>query len=176
MLRRISVSLQKGDWPTCSFPTMQGTVIIHLFCQLKSLLAADGGRPYFNETINYNEHFDWRWEQGRLGFGIFGKCVKTLRLGFVVFGKCLKTLRIQKYCFEYFLFPLTLLKYSIYCFIPCFIAGRFNQEFRAAQFRGTPLPIIWIAEYFIFDGEGIRWGRHYRQAGWYAHIMMWYVC
>nr|XP_022340086.1 dual oxidase maturation factor 1-like isoform X1 [Crassostrea virginica] len=88
-----------------------------------TLKAADGGRPYFNETINYNEHFDWRWEQGRLGFGIF--------------------------------------------------AGRFNQEFRAAQFRGTPLPIIWIAEYFIFDGEGIRWGRHYRQAGWYAHIMMW---
>lgn len=25
-----------------------------------------------NETINYNEHFDWRWEQGRFGFGIFG--------------------------------------------------------------------------------------------------------
>ncbi|XP_021359872.1 dual oxidase maturation factor 1-like [Mizuhopecten yessoensis] len=76
-----------------------------------------------NETINYNEHFDWRWEQGRFGFGIF--------------------------------------------------AGRFNREFRAAQFRGLPLPILWIAEYFTFDGEGIRWGRHYRQAGWYAHIMMW---
>ncbi|XP_048744080.1 dual oxidase maturation factor 1-like isoform X2 [Ostrea edulis] len=88
-----------------------------------TLKAEDGNRGPFNETINYNEHFDWRWEQGRLGFGIF--------------------------------------------------AGRFNQEFRAAQFRGTPLPIIWIAEYFTFDGEGIRWGRHYRQAGWYAHIMMW---
>lgn len=76
-----------------------------------------------NETINYNEHFDWRWEQGRFGFGIF--------------------------------------------------AGRFNQQYRAAQFRGLPLPILWIAEYFTFDGEGIRWGRHYRQAGWYSHIMMW---
>lgn len=76
-----------------------------------------------NETINYNEHFDWRWTQGRLGFGIF--------------------------------------------------AGRFNREFREAQFRGVPLPILWIAEYFTFDGEGIRWGRHYRLAGWYAHIMMW---
>ncbi|XP_062605745.1 dual oxidase maturation factor 1-like isoform X1 [Saccostrea cucullata] len=87
-------------------------------------LKAEGeNRGPFNETINYNEHFDWRWEQGRLGFGIF--------------------------------------------------AGRFNQEFRARQFRGTPFPIIWIAEYFIFDGEGVRWGRHYRQAGWYAHIMMW---
>ncbi|XP_053392446.1 dual oxidase maturation factor 1-like isoform X2 [Mercenaria mercenaria] len=76
-----------------------------------------------NETINYNEHFSWEWEQGRLGFGPF--------------------------------------------------AGRFNREYRAAQFRGLPLPILWIAEYFTLDGEGIRWGRHYRQAGWYSHIMLW---
>lgn len=76
-----------------------------------------------NETINYNEHFSWEWEQGRLGFGPF--------------------------------------------------AGPFNREYRAAQFRGLPLPILWIAEYFTLDGEGIRWGRHYRQAGWYSHIMMW---
>lgn len=55
------------------------------------------------------------------------------------------------------------------------VAGRFNQEYRAAQFRGLPLPILWIAEYFTFDGEGIRWGRHYRQAGWFSHIMLWLV-
>jgi len=55
------------------------------------------------------------------------------------------------------------------------LAGRFNREYRAAQFRGLPFPILWIAEYFTFDGEGIRWGRHYRQAGWYAHICMWWV-
>ncbi|KAI8797394.1 dual oxidase maturation factor 1 [Biomphalaria glabrata] len=52
-------------------------------------------------------------------------------------------------------------------------SGRFNQEYRAAQQRGLPLPILWIAEYFTIDGEGIRWGRHYRQAGWYSHIMLW---
>ncbi|GFO23371.1 dual oxidase maturation factor 1 [Plakobranchus ocellatus] len=52
-------------------------------------------------------------------------------------------------------------------------AGRFNQEYRAAQFRGLPLPILWVAEYFTIDGEGIRWGRIYRQAGFYAHIMLW---
>ncbi|PVD38821.1 hypothetical protein C0Q70_01444 [Pomacea canaliculata] len=52
-------------------------------------------------------------------------------------------------------------------------AGRFNQQYRAAQFRGLPLPILWVAEYFTFDGEGIRWGRHYRQAGWYSHIVLW---
>ncbi|KAK3769100.1 hypothetical protein RRG08_057141 [Elysia crispata] len=52
-------------------------------------------------------------------------------------------------------------------------AGVFNQEYRAAQFKGLPLPILWVAEYFTLDGEGIRWGRHYRQAGFYAHIMLW---
>ena len=54
-----------------------------------------------------------------------------------------------------------------------FPAGLINREFRESQLRGTPLPILWIAEYFTIDGEGIRWGRHYLQAGWYAHIMMW---
>ncbi|KAK7111588.1 dual oxidase maturation factor 1-like [Littorina saxatilis] len=54
-------------------------------------------------------------------------------------------------------------------------AGRFQQEYRAAQFRGLPLPILWAAEYFTFDGEGIRWGRFYRQAGWYSHIVLWFA-
>ena len=52
-------------------------------------------------------------------------------------------------------------------------AGRFNREFRAAQFRGVPYPIQWIAEYFTLDGEQIRWGRKFRLAGWYGHIFMW---
>jgi len=53
-----------------------------------------------------------------------------------------------------------------------------NQEFRAAQRKGLPYPILWVAEYFTFDGEGIRWGRNYRTAGWYTHIMLWcaFVC
>lgn len=52
-------------------------------------------------------------------------------------------------------------------------ASEFNQEYRAAQFRGVPLPILWIAEYFTFDGEGIRWGRLYRESGLYAHMLLW---
>lgn len=52
-------------------------------------------------------------------------------------------------------------------------AGHFNQEFRKHQRRGSPYPILWIAEYFTLDGEGIRWGRHYLQAGYYTHIMLW---
>ncbi|BFZ17895.1 hypothetical protein BsWGS_20934 [Bradybaena similaris] len=52
-------------------------------------------------------------------------------------------------------------------------AGQFNQQFRAAQLRGVPLPILTVAEYFTLDGEGLRWGRYYRQAGWYSHIALW---
>lgn len=48
-----------------------------------------------------------------------------------------------------------------------------SQEFRAAEFRGLPYPILWIAEYFTLDGEQIRWFRKYRQAGWYSHILLW---
>ncbi|XP_037075847.1 dual oxidase maturation factor 1-like [Pollicipes pollicipes] len=52
-------------------------------------------------------------------------------------------------------------------------AGEIQREFRQAQYRGAPLPILWIAEYFTLDGEGIRFGRHYMRAGWYAHIVIW---
>ncbi|KAG0728604.1 Dual oxidase maturation factor 1 [Chionoecetes opilio] len=52
-------------------------------------------------------------------------------------------------------------------------AGSFQRAFRHAQEAGLPLPILWVAEYFILDGEGIRFGRHYRYSGWYAHICVW---
>lgn len=52
-------------------------------------------------------------------------------------------------------------------------SGRINREFRAAQWRGLPLPILWISEYFTLDGEDILWGRSYRLAGYYAWIMVW---
>lgn len=52
-------------------------------------------------------------------------------------------------------------------------SGRINREFRAAQWRGAPLPILWISEYFTLDGEDILWGRSYRLAGFYAWIMVW---
>lgn len=32
-----------------------------------------------HEKINYNERFEWTWDQGRFGFGPFGKnCPKTV--------------------------------------------------------------------------------------------------
>lgn len=52
-------------------------------------------------------------------------------------------------------------------------AGRVSREFRQAQFEGKPYPVLWIAEYFTLDGEQIRWGRKFRQAGWYTHILLW---
>lgn len=52
-------------------------------------------------------------------------------------------------------------------------AGLLSQEFREHQFRGTPLPIQWVAEYFTIDAEKLRWGRKFRQAGWYTHIFLW---
>ena len=52
-------------------------------------------------------------------------------------------------------------------------AGRVSREFREAQSEGRPYPILWVAEYFTLDGEQIRWGRKFRQAGWYAHQLLW---
>lgn len=52
-------------------------------------------------------------------------------------------------------------------------AGRIQQEFRAAQLRGVPTPILWVVDYFVIDGEGYRHGRFYRTSGWYCHILMW---
>ncbi|XP_057657303.1 dual oxidase maturation factor 1-like isoform X1 [Diorhabda carinulata] len=52
-------------------------------------------------------------------------------------------------------------------------AGKLQREYRQAQYRGVPHPILWVVEYFIIDGEGLRYGRFYRTAGWYTHILMW---
>ncbi|XP_063244374.1 dual oxidase maturation factor 1-like isoform X2 [Bacillus rossius redtenbacheri] len=52
-------------------------------------------------------------------------------------------------------------------------AGVLQRSFREAQRRGLPLPVLWVADYFTWDGEGLRFGRHYRTAGWYTHICLW---
>ncbi|CAG9833679.1 unnamed protein product [Diabrotica balteata] len=83
----------------------------------------DPNGPLKDETIDYNERFEWVWDQGRFGFGPY--------------------------------------------------AGLLQREFREAQYRGAPLPIIWVVDYFVIDGEGQRYGRFYRTAGWYTHILMW---
>jgi len=49
------------------------------------------------------------------------------------------------------------------------------QKYREWQVRGFPYPIMDIAEYFTLDSEDLRWGRWYRIAGWYTHIIL-YTC
>lgn len=51
-------------------------------------------------------------------------------------------------------------------------AGRLQRSFRQSQYRGLPLPILWIVDYFVPDGEGLRYGRFYRTAGWYTHLLL----
>jgi hypothetical protein len=51
--------------------------------------------------------------------------------------------------------------------------GQYRQTFRAAQYRGMPYPILWVAETFLFDGEGYIWYRRFRVAGWFTHIWLW---
>ncbi|XP_052263287.1 dual oxidase maturation factor 1-like isoform X2 [Dreissena polymorpha] len=98
---------------------------IGLHIGLKGVNITLKGTPVhqLNETINYNEHFDF---SNRQGLNFFGPN-----------------------------------------------ANQFNQEYRAAQFRGLPLPILWVAEYFTLDDEWLRWGRHYRESGLYASIALW---
>mmetsp|Transcript_12924 Transcript_12924/g.31953 ORF Transcript_12924/g.31953 Transcript_12924/m.31953 type:complete len:352 (-) Transcript_12924:43-1098(-) len=50
-------------------------------------------------------------------------------------------------------------------------SNRLNQGFRRGQYRGLPLPILYVAEWLTFDGDGIRWGRYYRLAGYYSFIL-----
>ncbi|GFS47752.1 dual oxidase maturation factor 1 [Trichonephila inaurata madagascariensis] len=52
-------------------------------------------------------------------------------------------------------------------------AGRLNREYRAAQWKGLPYPILWVVEYFTIDEGNFRHGRYYRIAGWNCHIALW---
>lgn len=53
--------------------------------------------------------------------------------------------------------------------------GQIHREYRAAQYRGLPYPIMRVAEYFLLDGEQIVWQKKFKFAGWYTHILMWWV-
>ncbi|KAG8183360.1 hypothetical protein JTE90_008263 [Oedothorax gibbosus] len=52
-------------------------------------------------------------------------------------------------------------------------AGRLNREYREAQWKGLPYPILWAVEYFTIDEGNFRHGRYYRLAGWNCHIALW---
>ncbi|XP_015595832.1 dual oxidase maturation factor 1 [Cephus cinctus] len=48
-----------------------------------------------------------------------------------------------------------------------------STSFKEALYRGAPFPILSVAEYFSLHQEGFSWGSKYREAGYYASIMLW---
>lgn len=55
-------------------------------------------------------------------------------------------------------------------------ADEMMSSFKQALYQGSPFPIVSLAEYFSLHQEGFSWGSRYREAGYYASIMLWYVC
>lgn len=54
-------------------------------------------------------------------------------------------------------------------------AGEMSSSFKQALYQGAPFPIVSLVEYFSLHQEGFSWGSRYREAGYYASIMLWYV-
>ncbi|XP_012059858.1 PREDICTED: dual oxidase maturation factor 1 [Atta cephalotes] len=52
-------------------------------------------------------------------------------------------------------------------------SGEMTSAFKQALHQGAPFPIISLAEYFSLHQEGFSWGSRYREAGYYASIMLW---
>ncbi|XP_063984088.1 dual oxidase maturation factor 1 [Diachasmimorpha longicaudata] len=48
-----------------------------------------------------------------------------------------------------------------------------SDAFKSSLQRGTPFPIISLAEYFSLHQEGFSWGTRYREAGHWASIILW---
>ncbi|XP_076754934.1 dual oxidase maturation factor 1 mol [Xylocopa sonorina] len=51
--------------------------------------------------------------------------------------------------------------------------GEMTSAFKQALNQGAPFPIVSLAEYFSLHQEGFSWGSKYRQAGYYASLMLW---
>lgn len=49
-----------------------------------------------------------------------------------------------------------------------------SNYFKDSLRQGTPFPILSLAEYFTLNQEGFSWGGEYREAGYYATVMLWY--
>lgn len=52
--------------------------------------------------------------------------------------------------------------------------GEMTSAFKQALYQGAPFPIVSLAEYFSLHQEGFSWGSKYRQAGYYASLILWY--
>lgn len=54
-------------------------------------------------------------------------------------------------------------------------SGEMTSAFKQALYQGAPFPIVSLAEYFSLHQEGFSWSSRYREAGYYASIMLWYI-
>ncbi|XP_032687256.1 dual oxidase maturation factor 1 [Odontomachus brunneus] len=52
-------------------------------------------------------------------------------------------------------------------------SSEMTSSFKQALYQGAPFPIVSLAEYFSLHQEGFSWGARYREAGYYASIMLW---
>ncbi|KAL5280828.1 C06E1.3 family protein [Megaselia abdita] len=52
-------------------------------------------------------------------------------------------------------------------------ASDMTKHYHEALKRGLPFPILTVAEYFSLSQEGFTWGMQYRQAGYFASILLW---
>lgn len=52
-------------------------------------------------------------------------------------------------------------------------SNEMTSAFKQALYQGAPFPIVSLAEYFSLHQEGFSWGSKYREAGYYASIMLW---
>ncbi|XP_014470210.1 PREDICTED: dual oxidase maturation factor 1 [Dinoponera quadriceps] len=52
-------------------------------------------------------------------------------------------------------------------------SNEMTNSFKQALYQGAPFPIVSLAEYFSLHQEGFSWGGRYREAGYYASIMLW---
>ncbi|KAI8507938.1 regulation of thyroid hormone proteinration, partial [Branchiostoma belcheri] len=178
---------------------MDGTVGVKIGLRAVNItLKGSGEGELKNEEINYNERFHYGQDgQGRIGFGpyvgVYKRYQQIRQTGLDLLAERLACLPVDwgpGGCgFEprpgpvgFLLSPpvLTILLFPHWPWefwqrVPLQGSSLINREFRAAQYRGLPYPILWVAEYFTLDGEDIRWHRSYRLAGYYTLTMLWYV-
>lgn len=48
-----------------------------------------------------------------------------------------------------------------------------EHEFHEKLEQGLPAPIMTVAEYISIDVGGFRWGRYFREAGYFSYILLW---
>ncbi|XP_064594670.1 dual oxidase maturation factor 1-like isoform X2 [Liolophura sinensis] len=54
-----------------------------------------------------------------------------------------------------------------------FDVGQLQSEYNGCLEKGLPEPILSVASYFSYDDGGLRWGRSFKDAGYFAYVLLW---